>query len=241
MNSNKLYSNSNLLNSNQPNSDLLNKCKSYTVSNSSILSCQSSSSIPSPTCLSNLQNPQVSLFWTLIINSMSENSSKPSYTKENPIVNVFKLRNCLSPTKLPTSTSVITPNIMPTFNGLDSNVRQLFDSKFLAALSNRDSILRAIRDCINSKDEKRCRTLSKQVHAQWKSLCTKNCCIFVDNRVAIPNSIMLHTPEVVGWLSWQIAFGGLSATYSTGFACVKRAKSLVRISNISFQQINFNL
>ena len=55
--SNKLYSNSNSLNSNQHNSDLLNKCKRRTVSNSSILSSQSSSSIPSPTCLSNPPKP----------------------------------------------------------------------------------------------------------------------------------------------------------------------------------------
>ena len=63
---------------------------------------------------------------------------------------------------------------MPPVTDLNSNVRQLFYSKFLAALTNRDSILREIRDCIISNDEERSSKLSKQVHAHWKLLSTKN-------------------------------------------------------------------
>ena len=137
---------------------------------------------------------------------MSYNSSEPSYTNEIPIVNNFNLRNYLSPSKPPTlspskpptchQTQASTPIMMPTFSDLDSNVRQLFNSKFLAALTNRDSILREIRDCIISNDEERCRKLSKQVHAHWRSLSTRNGCIFVDNRVAIPNSIKEAVSDV---------------------------------------------
>ena len=148
--------------------------------------------------------------------------------------------------KLPTSTPVSTPNIIPTFTDLDSDVRHLFISIFLTALTNRDSILREIRNCICSKDEERCRKLNQQVHAHWKSLSTQNGSIFVDNWVSIPNSIkeavtdVLHvTLEVGGWLSWQIACGAFSATetYSIGFACVKHTQNLVRISNQSYRQI----
>ena len=64
-------------------------------------------------------------------------------------------------------------------------------------LSNRDSLLREIRDCIISKEEERCRTLSKQVHAHWKSLSTRNGCIIVDNRVAFPNSIKEAVTDVL--------------------------------------------
>ena len=35
-----------------------------------------------------------------------------------------------------------------------------------------------------------------QVHAHWKSLNTKNGCIFVDNRVAIPNCIKQAVTDV---------------------------------------------
>ena len=77
---------------------------------------------------------------------------------------------------------------MPTITDLDLSMQQFFNSKFLAALTNKDSILREIRNCNISNDEERCRNLSKQVQTHCKSLSTKNGCIFVDNRVEIPNS-----------------------------------------------------
>ena len=67
--------------------------------------------------------------------------------------------------KLHNPTPASTQNMMPTVTDRDSNVQQLFNSNFLAPLTNRDSILREIRDCIISNDEERCRKLSKQVHA----------------------------------------------------------------------------
>ena len=79
---------------------------------------------------------------------------------------------------------------------IDSSVRQLLNLKILAALTNRDSILREIRDCIISNDEERYRKLRKQVHAHWKSLSAKNGCIFADNRVAIPNSFREAVTDV---------------------------------------------
>ena len=127
---------------------------------------------------------------------MSDNPSEPSYTNERPIVNNFNLRNYLSPLKLHNPTPANTPIFMPKITDIDSIVRQLFNSKFFAALTNRDSILREIRDCFISNDEERCRKLSQQVHPHWKSLSTKNGCLFVYNRVAIPNSIKEAVKDV---------------------------------------------
>ena len=120
--------------------------------------------------------------------SMSDNYSEPNYTNEDSIVLNFNHINYLSPSKLHNPTPASIPNIMPTITDLDSNVRQLFNSKFLAALINKDSILREIRDCNISNAEERCRKLSEQVQAHCKLLSTKNGCIFVDKRVEIPNS-----------------------------------------------------
>ena len=117
----------------------------------------------------------------------------------------------MSPSKVHDPTPASNPIIMPTFTGLDSNVRQLINSKFLAALTNRDFILREIRDCIISNDEERCRKLSNQVHAHWKSMRTRNGCIFVDNRVAIPNSIkeavtdVFHATHTGSWGITELA------------------------------------
>ena len=117
----------------------------------------------------------------------------------------------MSPSKVHDPTPASTPIIMPTFTGLDSIVRQLVSSKFLAAFSNRDFILREIRDCIISNDEESCRKLSNQVHAHWKSMRTRNGCIFVDNRVAIPNSIkeavtdVFHATHTGSWGITELA------------------------------------
>ena len=117
---------------------------------------------------------------------MSDNYSEPNYTNEDSIVINLNHINYLSPSKSHNPTPASTPNIMPTITDLGSNGRQLFNSKFLAALINKDSILRECRDCNILNDEERCRKFSKQVQAHCKSLSTKNGCLFVDNRVEIP-------------------------------------------------------
>ena len=128
---------------------------------------------------------------------MSDNLSEPSYANEIPIVNNFNLRNYFSPLKSPTclQTQASTPIMMPTFTDLDSNVRQLFNSKILAALTNRDSILREIRDCIISNDEERCRKdqLAQGAVAYLSS-------IELQSLTAVKRQLqmysMLHIPEV---------------------------------------------
>ena len=60
----------------------------------------------------------------------------------------------------------------------DKHIKILFNSKFLAALTNRDTVLRELLDCIRLNDEQRCKALSKQIHAHWQNEHPERMCLF---------------------------------------------------------------
>ena len=70
----------------------------------------------------------------------------------------------------------------------DKHIKRLFITKFRAALTNRDTVLREIRACIRLNGEQRCKALSKQINAYWRNLSIKNGCILFDNIIAIPDA-----------------------------------------------------
>ena len=81
----------------------------------------------------------------------------------------------------------------------------IFNTKLIAAMINRDTVLREVRDCIQTGDEQRCKKLSKQIHAKWRSLSVHNGCVLLDNKLAIPNSLkewvidVLHSTHPGAW------------------------------------------
>ena len=81
----------------------------------------------------------------------------------------------------------------------------IFNTKLIAAMTNRDTVLREVRDCILTGDEQRCKKLSKQIHATWRSLSVQNGCLLLDNKLAIPNSLkesvidVLHSTHPGAW------------------------------------------
>ena len=81
----------------------------------------------------------------------------------------------------------------------------IFNTKLIAAMTNRVTVLREVRDCILTGDEQRCKKLSKQIHAKWRSLSVQNGCVLLDNKLAIPNSLkepvidVLHSTHPGAW------------------------------------------
>ena len=101
-----------------------------------------------------------------------------------------------SPAKSPLSfTTYLSPNkeqiITPstTNTTLDKSIKDVFSSTLIAAMTNRDSVLREIRDCIIHNDESRCKAVSKQIYAHWNQLSVNDGCILRDNRLTIPNTL----------------------------------------------------
>ena len=110
---------------------------------------------------------------------MKHRTNNPnSATAKSPVQKTsFSMRNYLSPTPKsshPTSDDQISKQLESVFN-----------QQLIAAIINRDTVLREIRDCIINEDQARCKSLSKQIYAKWGSLSVINGCILVDKKLAI--------------------------------------------------------
>ena len=72
-------------------------------------------------------------------------------------------------------------------------------------MTNRDTVLREVRDCILTGDGQRCKKLYKQIHANWRSLSVQIGCVLIDNKSAIPNALkesvidILHSTHPGAW------------------------------------------
>ena len=88
-----------------------------------------------------------------------------------------------------------TPPKSPTKNPLsfttylDKAIKDVFISTLIAAMRNRDNVLREIRDCIIQNDERRCKAVSKQIYGHWNQLSVNDGCMLLDNRLTIPNTL----------------------------------------------------
>ena len=94
---------------------------------------------------------------------------------------------------------------------LDKAIRDVFSSTLMAAMTNRDNVLREIRDCIIQNDERRCKSVSKQIYAHWNQLSVNDGCILLDNRLTIPNALkeavidVLHATHPGSWGMTELA------------------------------------
>ena len=117
-------------------------------------------------------------------NLLSSRVNPKGFSKSNPIV-----RSLTDPVPS-TSTPFVSP-IKRTGVDLitENHIRSIFNDILVAALTNRDTVLREVRECVKLKDEQRCKSLSKHIHSHWKSLTVRNGIVFVNNKMAIPNVI----------------------------------------------------
>ena len=94
---------------------------------------------------------------------------------------------------------------------LDKAIRDVFSSTLIAAMTNRDAVLREIRDCITLGDEQRCKAVSRQIHTHWNQLSVNDGCILLDNRLTIPNAMkeavidVLHATHPGAWGMTELA------------------------------------
>ena len=134
------------------------------------------------------------------INQMdcSNNNSNSPMVKSPVQKTPLSISNYLSPT----------PKISPLPSDdqqLPKHLENAFNAQLIAALINRDTVLREIRECITTDNQARCKRLSRQIHAKWGSLSVNNGCILVDNKLAIPNTLKesvmdaLHATHPGAW------------------------------------------
>ena len=112
--------------------------------------------------------------------SKSTETQNPQSSPSRP---KFSMSNFLSPSKSPSAET----QQHSKDKEVNDMIQGVFNMKLIAAMTNRDSVLPEVRDCILTNDEQRCKKLCKQIHGQWRNLSTHNGCILVDNKLAIPN------------------------------------------------------
>ena len=59
----------------------------------------------------------------------------------------------------------------------------------MASLTNKDAILKEVRDCILTEKEDLFKQISPYIHSFWKDLHVKNGCVCIDDRIALPHAI----------------------------------------------------
>ena len=133
-------------------------------------------------------------------NKMSK-STETSNSQASPSRPKFSMSNFLSPFKSPSTET----QQHPKDKEVNDMIQGVFNMKLIAVMTNRDSVLREVRDCILTDDKQRCKKLCKQIHGQWRNLSTHNGCILVDNKLAIPHIMkepvidILHATHPGAW------------------------------------------
>ena len=109
--------------------------------------------------------------------------------------------------KTPQSTPMSTPNTSTEIYGDAFNFAfsKIFMTKLLASLTNKDAMLKEVRDFVLTKNEERCRQISPYTHSFWPGLQIKSGCLCVDDKIALPHAIkvsyiyVLHSTNPGSW------------------------------------------
>ena len=90
-----------------------------------------------------------------------------------------------------TDTTTVTPPSVDDLylDSFNFALSKIFSSTLMASLTTKDAILKAVRDCLLTENEDRCKQISPYIHSFWKDLHVKNGCVCIDDRIAIPHAI----------------------------------------------------
>ena len=122
----------------------------------------------------------------------NEKSQSKSPTKSN-----FSMSYLLSPLKSPATDDLSTSGQDPRDQELTKAIHGIFNTQLIAAMINRDTVLREVRDCVLAIDEERCKKLCKQIHAQWQNLSTHNGFSFKGQQTSHPHAMKEPVMEIL--------------------------------------------
>ena len=88
------------------------------------------------------------------------------------------------------TTTVTSPSVDDLYlDSFNFALSKIFSSTLMASLTNKDAILKEVRDCILTEIEDRCKQKSPYIHSFWKDLHVKNRRVCIDDRRALPLAI----------------------------------------------------
>ena len=74
---------------------------------------------------------------------------------------------------------------------LNISLSKVFSCTLMANLAPEDANLKVVRGCLLTENEERCKPIPSNIHRYRKDLYVKIGCVFVDNMIALPNSIQV--------------------------------------------------
>ena len=82
------------------------------------------------------------------------------------------------------STPLTSSPHLPTF---DYIVSKIFNKSLIASLTGKDAVLKEIRGCILTNNERPLKSLNPYIHSHWRDLHVQSGCVCIDEKVAILN------------------------------------------------------
>ena len=96
------------------------------------------------------------------------------------------------------TTTVTSPSLHDLYlDSFNFALSKIFSSTLMASLTNKNAILKKVRDSILTKNEDQCKQISPYMHSFWKDLHVKNGSVCIDDRIALPHAIKDVYVEVI--------------------------------------------
>ena len=90
-----------------------------------------------------------------------------------------------SPTRSSNASTTLTPSPqVPTFEYI---VSKIFNKSLIASLTSKVAVMKEVRDCILTNNERSLKDLNTYIHSYWRDLHVRSGCVCIDEKVAIPN------------------------------------------------------
>ena len=65
----------------------------------------------------------------------------------------------------------------------------MFNKGLIASLTSKNAVLKEVKNCIIRSDEERLKALNPYLHSYWRDLHVSSGCVYMDEKVAIPNAL----------------------------------------------------
>ena len=94
----------------------------------------------------------------------------------------------VTPTSPTPSSNASTPlTLSPHVPTFDYIVSKIFNESLIASLTSKDAVLKEVRYCILTNNERRLKALNPYIHFYWRDLHVRSGCVCIDDKVAVPN------------------------------------------------------
>ena len=187
-------------------SSLISTKKSHTLKNSpaqlliikKLLFAQTQSEIQlsSSSSINLIENSTISTKMSQQVSAMKGKTTSICSSRTSPRVSFTDNTNPNTPRQSSLHSNFSTPlTDNPQILFFDKVVGKVFNKGLIASLTSKDAVLKEVRACIIRSDEERLKAFNPYLHSYWRDLHVSIGCMFMDEKVAIPNTLKVALIE----------------------------------------------